>query len=232
MESRDRKSMLSARDSLVASRTMMVNVVRGWMRTRAIRLRRSGEVVSFPERVREACSELEVPSYIERELNMITALTAEIVSADRELKILAKADDCCPRLMSAPGVGPTTAIAFKSTLDTTERFTDTHHVQAYLGLTPGEYASADKHQRTGITKAGDTRMRWLRGQAAWTAKRVAPKDPMVLWAKEVEKRRGKKVATIALARKLAGGLFALWRDGTRYSAPRGAAQPDCAAAAE
>jgi transposase len=233
LESRDRKSMLSARDSLVSSRTMMINVVRGWMRTRAIRLRRSGEIVSFPERVREACSELPLPSYVDRTLNTITTLTAEIVSADRELRALAKKDTCCPRLMSVPGVGPTTAIAFKATLDVVERFHDAHHVQAYLGLTPGEYASSDKLQRTGITKAGCTRMRWLLVQAAWTAKRTAPKDPMVLWATEVEKRRGKKVAIVALARKLAGILFAIWRDGTLYSA-RDAAAPQqvCAPAAE
>jgi transposase len=214
MESRDRKSMLSARDSLVASRTMMINVVRGWMRGRAIRLRRSGETASFPDRVREVCTEL--PTYIDRTLKTISMLTGEIVSADRELRMLAKKDDCCPRLMSVPGVGPTTAVAFKATLDVIERFSDAHHVQSYLGLTPGEYASSEKHQRTGITKAGCPRTRWLLVQAAWTAKRAAPNDPMVLWAKEIEKRRGKNVATVALARKLAGILFALWRDGTLY----------------
>lgn len=231
MESRDRKSLLSARDSLVASRTMMVNVVRGWMRTRAIRLRRSGEVVSFPERVRDACIELELPSYVKRTLNMITMLTMEIVTADRELKELAKRDDCCPRLMSVPGIGPTTALAFKATLDTIERFTDAHHVQAYLGLTPGEYASSDKLQRTGITKAGCTRTRWLLVQASWTARRTAPNDPFVKWAKGVEERRGKKVAVVALARKLAGILFALWRDGTLYTPRHGATDPSSEAGA-
>jgi transposase len=231
MESRDRKSMLSARDSLVASRTMMVNVVRGWMRGRAIRLRRSGEVVSFADRVREVCPEL--PAYIDRMLTTIVALTAEIVAADRELRSLAKKDDCCPRLMSVPGIGPTTAIAFKATLDVVERFKDAHHVQAYLGLTPGENASSDRLHRTGITKAGCTRMRWLLVQAAWTARRAAPNDPMVLWSKEVEKRRGKRVAVVALARKLAGILFALWRDGSLYSASDGTSSgPPVAAAAE
>jgi len=217
LESRDRKSMLSSRDSLVASRTMMINVVRGWMRTRAIRLRRTGEVVSFSERVREVCSD--PPPYIDRTLNTITFLTAEIVNADRELRTITKKDPICATLMTVPGVGPTTAVAFKATLDTVARFPDAHRVQAYLGLTPGEYASSEKHHRTGITKAGSTRMRWLLVQAAWTARRVAKNHSMVLWSIEIEKRRGKKVAMIALARKMAGILFALWRDGTCYSAP-------------
>ena len=230
-ESRDRKSMLSARDSLVSSRTAMINVVRGWMRTRAIRLRRSGEVVSFAERVREVCTEL--PAYIDRMLEMMTKLTAEIVSADRELRTIAKTDECCRRLMSVPGVGPATAVSFKATLDVVERFPNAHRAESYLGLTAGEYASSMKLQRTGITKAGSTRMRWLLVQAAWTARRSAKNDPMVLWAKEVEKRRGVKVAIVALARKIAGILFALWRDRTLYSPKRGASPAEpCAAAAE
>lgn len=218
MESRDSKSRLSARDSLVTSRTKMISVVRGWMRTRAIRLRRSGEVVSFSERVREVCSDL--PAYIDRTLNTITFLTAEIVNADRELRTIAKNDECCRRLMSVPGVGPTTAVAFKATLDSVERFTDAHRVQAYLGLTPGEYASSDKQIRTGITKAGSTRTRWLLVQAAWVARLRAKNDPMTLWSNEIEKRRGKKVAVTALARKIAGILFAIWRDDSLYSAAR------------
>ena len=227
MESRDRKSMLSARDSLVSSRTMMVNVVRGWMRTRAIRLRRSGQVVSFSQRVREICSEL--PAYVDRTLKMIDALTAEIVNADRELRTTAKNDSCCTKLMSVPGVGPTTAVAYKATLDSVERFADAHRVQAYVGLTPGEYASSDKQIRLGITKAGSTRLRWLLVQAAWSVRRTAKNDPMVIWAREIEKRRGKKVAIIALARKLAGILYAVWRDGVAYSARR-ASTIVCAAA--
>lgn len=230
-ESRDRKSMLSARDSLVASRTMMINVVRGWMRGRAIRLGRTGDVVSFAERVRDVC--VEPPAYIGRTLEMITKLTTEIVSADRELRTVAKTDECCRRLMSVPGVGPATAVSFKATLDVVERFRDAHRAESYLGLTAGEYASSRKMQRTGITKAGSTRMRWLLVQAAWIARRVAPNDVMVRWSKEVEKRRGKKVAIVALARKLAGILFALWRDGTLYSPKNGASPAEaCVAAAE
>ncbi len=52
--------------------------------------------------------------------------------------------------------------------------------------------------------------------ATWVLKRSRPADPLVLWAKGVEHRRGKFVATVALARELAGVLFALWRDGSRY----------------
>jgi transposase len=65
-------------------------------------------------------------------------------------------------------------------------------------------------------------MRWLLVQAAWTALRCAPKHPMSVWALQVAERRGKRIAVVALARKLAGILFALWRDGTTYNPNQGA----------
>lgn len=216
VESRERKTLLSMRDVLVGSRTAMVNAVRGWMRSRAIRIA-SGGVETLPERLRKACSEL--PDSVTCVLTSITHVSEQIDSLDRQVETLAKNDERCRRLMSTPGVGPVVAVGFVSTLDTTKRFESAHHVEAYLGLTPGEYASSEKHQRTGITKAGSTRMRWLLIQAAHAARRARTRtnDPMVLWAKKIEERRGKRVAIVALARKIAGILFALWRDGTLYS---------------
>lgn len=67
-------------------------------------------------------------------------------------------------------------------------------------------------------------MRRMLIQAAWTALRYAPNQPMVAWATQVAARRGKWIAVVALARKMAGILFALWRDGTTYR-PSVAAQP-------
>jgi hypothetical protein len=53
-------------------------------------------------------------------------------------------------------------------------------------------------------------------QASWTLLRTRPNDPMVVWANAVADRRGRRVAVVALARKLAGVLYALWRDGSIY----------------
>src|ERR1700734_3527706 len=62
--------------------------------------------------------------------------------------------------MTVPGVGPVTSVRFVSTLDRIDRFPSAHHVQAYLGLTPGESSSGERQLRTGITKAGAPAMRW------------------------------------------------------------------------
>ena len=96
-------------------------------------------------------------------------------------------------------------------------------VESYLGLVPGEDSSAERKRRTSITKAGPTALRWCLVQAAWAARRTRRKDPMHRWVDEVEKRRGKRVAVLALARKLAGILFAIWRNGTVYEPRRSSA---------
>lgn len=220
-ESRARKTTLAMHETLVSSRTMMVNAVRGWLRQSAVRIA-TGAVESFPERVRAAL-EGEVPAAcVHRLLAMLEQLTVQIRDAERELERVAKADSLCRRLMSMPGVGPMTALGYVSTLDKIERFADAHKVAAYLGLVPGEKSSSDHQQRLSITKAGSSRLRWLLVQAAWSARRHAPAHPMVKWSLEVEKRRGKRMAIVALARKMAGVLYALWRDGTVYNPNLGA----------
>ncbi len=80
--------------------------------------------------------------------------------------------------MTAPSIGPVTALAFVATLDDVTRFRSAHQVGAYLGLTPREYSSGE------------------------------------------QQRRGRSIAAVALARRLAGILYAMWRDGQDYRASR------------
>ena len=115
-----------------------------------------------------------------------------------------------------------TAVRFRAAIDVHDRFGNGHLVASYFGLTPGEDSSSQRVRRTGITKAGATRVRWALIQAAWCAIRTKPLDPMVVWAKAIAQRRGRTIAITALARKLAGILFAIWRDGSKYDPSRGA----------
>jgi transposase len=189
------------------------------MRGRGWRIRR-GSSDSFSLRVREIES---LPVAVEGQLRAIDALSAEISRADKRIEKLAKEHPTCRRLMMAPGVGPQIALRFVATADSIDRFRDAHRLESYLGLVPGEKSSSDRQQRLSITKAGSKAMRWLLVQAAWSVRtrcRSADARPLQLWAMEVEKRRGKRIAIIALARKIAGILFALWRDGTDYDLTR------------
>lgn len=214
---RQRRMMCTMREQLVASRTALINSVRGWARTQLKRIR-SGHVCSFVERVRTAALNDSggLPSFVERTLNCIDTLNEQIALADDELRELAQEDSTCQRLMTVPGVGPVTSIRFVSALDEVGRFRSAHAVQAFLGLTPGEHSSSQRQQRTGITKAGPPSVRRALVQVAWNVRRLCPHDPISQWATEIEHRRGKHVATVAVARKLAGILYAMWRDGTSY----------------
>lgn len=223
VESRGRKSMMGMRDGLVASRTQLINTVRGWLRGEA-RTVSIGAPDTFGDRVKAIANKegFELPSFVTRQLLAIGELNAQLAEADQELRKVATDHEVCRRLMTVPGIGPSNALLFVALLDDVKRFPSASAVQSYLGLTAGEQSSSSRQRRTGITKAGSPRMRRLLVQAAWVARRCAKNDPMVRWSLEVEKRRGRRVAIVALARKLGGILFAIWRDGTTYDPSRGA----------
>jgi transposase len=211
------------RDSLVSARTKVINTVRGWLRGQGRRLGK-GSSPTFAKRVRALCG-ADLPDYVERQLRVVETLTAEIGDADKALEHQAEQDEICRRLMTVPGVGPVTALRYVAAIDDIGRFATAHQVESYLGLVPGENSSSDRQQRLSITKAGPSALRWVLIQAAWALRRLCRQPaavPLQLWAHQVELRRGKRIATVALARKLAGILYAIWRDGTEYDGRRGA----------
>lgn len=218
-QARELRRLLTSRAQLVTARTGMVNSVRGWLRSQLLRPTRGTRPDNFPERIRElALSRPEgLPEHIERLLKVVETLNEQLKEADKELENLAKAHSVCQRLMTVPGVGPVTASTFWATLDDANRFKTAHAVESYLGLTPGESSSGQTVQKLGITRAGSTRTRTALIQAAWSAWRTRPNDPMVKWARGIAQRRPVQVAVVALARKMVGILFALWRDETTYS---------------
>jgi transposase len=145
-------------------------------------------------------------------------LNAEIAATDARLLAFAKGP-IVTRLQSMPSIGPVTALAFVASLDDVTRFHSAHQVQGYLGLVPSEYSSGDRRLRGRITKRGDARMRWLLVEAAWRILR-SPNPALAglrAWAQQIAERRGKRIATVALARRIAGILYAMWRDDVDYA---------------
>ena len=222
--SRERKARCTAREALVEARTKLVNTVRSLLRQHVKQVRCTPN--SMPEKVRRALlhSQYGMASFIEQLLQAIEALNQQIDQADEELSELAQQDKTCRLMMTIPGVGPVTAVRFVSAIDDPTRFKDAEHVCSYLGLTPGESTTGFKTRRTGITKAGAPHVRRTLSQAAWCLWRTRPNDPLVLWTQRVADRRGKQRANIALARKLAALMFAMWRSGSPYN-PKHNEQP-------
>jgi transposase len=136
------------------------------------------------------------------------------------------------RLQTVPSVGPVTAATFVAALDDAGRFAHAHQVEAYLGLVPREWSSGESQRRGRITKAGHRRVRSLLVQAAVSIRRVRHPTTTALreWTERLAARRGRFIAVVALARRLAGILYALLRDGTQYEPTRVWPAP-CAAAA-
>lgn len=225
-ESRSRKLQCGMREALVTQRTGLINTVRGWLRGELLRIR-SGTSVSFPARVRQATLQhpAGLPACVDRALQVITLLTEQIRAADKELESIAKQGALYRRLMTVPGVGPITAVRFAAAIDDVSRFTNAHKLQSYLGLTPGEDSSGERKRKTRITKAGSSHLRWTLTLAAHAARFHCPQDPMIIWSKTIEARSHKMKAVMALARKIAGVMFAIWRDGTTYKPQRAAVQP-------
>ena len=146
----------------------------------------------------------------------------QLVYADQAIEDVTAHDERVQRLRTVPSIGPVPAAAFVATIDDVRRFRRAHQVEAYLGLVPRELSSGEHQRRGRITKAGHARMRWLLIQVAVSILRRRPPQAEALraWALHIAARRGKHVATVALARRLAGLLYAILRDGTVFDPHR------------
>lgn len=226
LDARRRRANCRTRELVVATRTKLINHVRGYLRTQVLP-QPPRHPTRFSDRVRETAFEQlhRLPPHLSNVLILIEETSAHLAELDEELAAEASEDPVCRRLMTVPGVGPATAMRYVAAIDQQERFASAHRVESYLGLTAGENSSSERERRTGITKAGPPHVRWLLIQAAWCALRTRPQDPMVIWATTIAARRGKPIAVTALARKLAGILYAMWRDGTNYDPSKGAKPP-------
>ena len=131
---------------------------------------------------------------------------------------VAAQDPVVRRLRSVPGVGPVTAVGFVAALDAVDRFASARRVAGYLGLTPTERSSGEQQHRGRISKTGNPRARMLLVEAGWRLLRArqAAAAPLRAWGERLAARRGRAIAAVALARRLARILYALWRDGSEY----------------
>lgn len=212
------RAQLVVRDALVRTRTRYVAIFKAFVRREGLRIA-SGDAEHTVAKVLA----LPLPPHVRDELTPLVALwaplDAEIAAADARLLALAKDHPIVTRLRTMPSIGPVTAIAFVAALDDVTRFHSAHQVQAYLGLVPSEYSSGDRRLRGRITKRGDARMRWLLVETAWRILRSSNPDLAGLkaWAQQIAQRRGKRIAVVALARRVAGILYAMWRDDVSYA---------------
>jgi len=214
---RDVRAHLAVRETMVRTRSKYISLIGALARREGCRIP-AGPSPSFARRVAEAGLPAHTLAQIEPLLGMLVVLNEQIKLADKRLEEIVKADEVVQRLCSVPGVGPVVATTFAATLDEASRFLGAKHVRSYLGLVPREYSSGERQHRGRISKAGSVRARSLLVEAAWSLLRWKTERTKALheWWARVAQRRGKATAVVALARKLAGIMFAVWRDGTEF----------------
>jgi transposase len=212
---------LNVRQELTQTRTRAISLVRAITRGAGLRIR-SGRTETFLARL----AALELPDSMKGTLSplrsVIEILDDELTSADEQFEALIATDPIVKRLTTLPGIGPITASAFVAALDTASRFEGAGQVTSYLGLVPREYSSGEKQRRGRIVRSAHPHLQSLLVQAAWRMSRSASVETAGLrtWAQAITQRRGKGIAMVALARRLARILFAMWRDATEYQANR------------
>jgi transposase len=213
------RAELAVRDTLVRTRTRAIGLAKALVRRDGLRVPRSASR-SVVERLAALPVREELAGELAPLVPLLCVVNEQVARLDQHLETLTQTDPVVARLITAPNVGRVTAAAFVATIDDVGRFRTAHHLEAYLGLVPSERSSGERRRLGRITKAGNTRVRWLLVEAGWGLLRSRSPDAAALrtWGLRIAARRGNRIAAVALARRLAGILFAMWRDGVSYDA--------------
>src|SRR5580698_5994969 len=145
-------------------------------------------------------------------LDQLEPKTAELTAAlERE----AQQRPEVVRLMTHPGVGPVTGLAYFLVIGTPDRFPCGKKIGSYTGLIPSEDSSAGRQRLGHISKQGNTLLRFLLVEAAQAAARIHPE-----WRRRYLRlavRRHQSIAKVAMGRRLGVRLYWMWRNGSEYS---------------
>jgi transposase len=212
------KAVLGARDQLVRSKRALGNQVRGLLRPFGIKLPSRQGTKKFAEAVYAAVRhDAMLFASVTALMEALAAIESQIGRLDDQLKELAQRSPVAWRLMSVPGVGPITALAFIAAIEDVGRFGRMRDIGVYLGLTPKRYQSGETDVALGISHQGDAMARHYLYEAA-NVLLTTVRKPSALksWGLKVLKRRGAKRARVAVARKLAALLGRIWKDGTHF----------------
>jgi len=213
---RDVRQLLLHRHKLVRMRTQVKNQLqalalnqglqRKWKLWSATGRKQLEGLPLLPWASRRRAELLQLLDQLEKSLEELDRATTEQANTRMEVR----------RLMTHPGVGPVTALAFVLTLGPAKRFRRGKQVASYFGLIPSEYSSGEGKQRLGhISKQGSSLVRGLLVEAAQSAVRHEPQ--MRREYQRLAQRRCRALAKVAMARKLAVRLYWMLREEVDYA---------------
>ena len=211
MEGQLARTLLTACENVQHQRVNLENGLRGLLRPYWMRLGKlSGP--GLEERARHLTRLAPALGLsVDAMLRAREALRSEFERLDRAVIVAAAADPACRLLMTAPDMGPLTALAYRWTIDDPHRFAQSKSVGAFLGLTRRAKASGEHDPNTGISKWGDriTQTALVRAASHFLIAHNKP-NQFQPWARAISVRRGAKRAMVAGARKLAVVLHRIW----------------------
>lgn len=209
------RELLAHRARLVRTRTAVINELH------AVYAKRNIEVPGMIwHRIRPMPWRAEeLSGYGSRIVNenaeLLRLINQQIQKLDKELAKAGQEDPQAKRLMTIAGVGATTAVAISSWIGDIKRFPNAKKLVSYFGIAPKVRQSASRETHGHISKEGSGMVRWLLLQAALVGIRMS-KGPARGQYIGVSRRRGKKIARIAVARKLLGTMYHMMKDEIDY----------------
>jgi len=212
------KALLVGRALLVKIKRDLENQIRGLLKNLGLVIGQAKRNVFSLRAVQLTEDRPELAAVVGPLLKAREAIEQQIADLDRKVLRLARNNAQVRRFMTAPGVGPITALCYLATIDDPTRFKRSSSVGAYAGLTTRRYASGEIDWTGRISKCGDKMLRsYLYEAANVLLTRVAKWSTLKAWGIRLAKRSGLRKAKVAVARKLAVILHRMWIDGTEFN---------------
>jgi transposase len=213
------KTLVAARDQLLQMSTGLSNQIRGVMKTFGLVVPKGGGKVYEANIRRLLDGEDALAAVVMPVLDAWRAVRSRTAELDRLLRHRVRDNTDCRRLMTAPGVGAVVAASYVAAIETPENFKRSRAVGAWLGLTTCSYKSGEAAYDGHISRRGDARLRSLLYEAATVIlTRVRTTSTLRSWGLALRKKVGYKRAAVAVARKLAVILHAMWKSGMDFAA--------------
>ena len=215
LDSHRARAILGARTQLVGMRTRLSNHIRGVLKTFGL-LPAGMRGLPFDRKVEALLLDRSDVALIVRPMLVAwRQLREQITVFDKSVRMLVKSNSACRLLMSVPGIGVLSALAY--TVEDPARFVRSRSVGAHLGLTPRQYQSGEVDRSGRISRCGDTLARTLLYEAAVVIlTRLKRASRLKDWARAIARRSGNGKARVALARKLSVILHSVWRSGQPF----------------
>jgi len=214
-ENRDLRQLLWHRHRLVQMRTRIMNQLQALAMNEGTRWKKR----LWSEQGRSQLEKIRLAPWASRRrqdlLGLLDRMNPTIAELTAAVEQEAKKRPEVLRLMTHPGVGPITALAFVIIIMTPDRFPCGKQIGSYVGLIPCEDSSAGRQRLGHISKQGNALLRFLLVEAAQAAVRYDPD-----WRRRylhLAMRRERRIAKVAMARKVAVRLYWMWRNGWEYS---------------